>query len=252
MSAAGLKGAAGFLTVVGKGSSPDPRAFEWFPVVGALLGAVLGTIWWAAGHVFSTLVVAALVVGADLALTGLLHFDGLVDSADGLLAHLDRERRLEVMAEPGVGAFGVGVAGVVLIGRFAAVASLVPAGIADSLLVFGALWCTSRSLMILGAVSLRYARAGEGGGLATAFLPRGAASTRRTVAAGLVGLGVSLVAFIAWRPVGGAAAFGAEVVGAVGVLLLARRRIGGFTGDVLGAAGVIAETLGLLVAAAKW
>ncbi len=252
MSAAGWRGAASILTVVGKGSSPDPRAFEWFPVIGALLGAALGTIWWAAGHAFPTLVVAALVVGADLGLTGLLHFDGLVDSADGLLAHLDRERRLEVMAEPGVGAFGVGVAGAVLIGRFAAVASLAPAGIAVSVLLFGALWCTSRSLMILGAVCLPYARAGDGGGLATAFLPIGGASTRRTVVAGILGLLGSLVAFLVWRPVGGAAAFGAEVIGAVVVLLLARRRLGGFTGDVLGAAGVIAETLGLLVAAAKW
>src|SRR5208283_5219138 len=81
VSAAGWRGAASFLTVVGKGSSPDPRAFEWFPVIGALLGAALGTIWWAAGHAFPALAVAALVVGADLGLTGLLHFDGLVDSA---------------------------------------------------------------------------------------------------------------------------------------------------------------------------
>ena len=49
-----------------------------------------------------------------------------------------------------------------------------------------------------------------------------------------------------WRPVGGVVAFGAEVLAGTGVLLFARRRLGGFTGDVLGAAGVIVETVGLL------
>lgn len=248
----GWRGAAGFLTVVAKPTSPDARAFVWFPVVGALLGLVLGLLWWAVGHVFGSLVVAALVIAADLVLSGMLHVDGLIDSADGLLPHLERDRRLEVMAEPGVGAFGIGVAGAVLLARFAAVASLALTRISASLLVFGALWCASRSLMILGAVGLPYARAGEGGGLATAFLPDGDASKRRVTAAGFVGLGASAVALVAWRPVAGLAAFGAELAGGAGVLLLARRRIGGFTGDVLGAVGMIAETLGLIVAAAKW
>jgi len=53
---------------------------------------------------------AALVLVADLALTGMLHVDGLADAADGLLPHhRDTARRLEVMAAPNVGAFGVAV-----------------------------------------------------------------------------------------------------------------------------------------------
>ena len=50
----------------------------------------------------------------------------------------------------------------------------------------------------------------------------------------------------------GLAALGAELVGFALVVVLAHRRIGGFTGDVLGAAGVVGETVGLLVLAAKW
>jgi cobalamin synthase len=202
--------------------------------------------------VFPALVVAALVVGADLVLTGLLHMDGLVDSADGLLPHLGRERRLEVMSAPTVGAFGISVAGLFIVVRFAAVASLVPAGAARSALLFAGIWCTSRSIMILGAVVLPYARAGENHGLAAAFLPDDEASLRLTVTAGVLGLGASAAALGWWRPVGGLAAFGAALLGGALVLLLARRRIGGFTGDVLGAAGVVAETVGLIVAAAKW
>ena len=61
-----------------------------------------------------------------LALTGLLHVDWLIDSADGLLPHLDRERRLEIMAQPDVGAYGVAVAVVVIGLRYAALASMAP------------------------------------------------------------------------------------------------------------------------------
>ena len=57
---------------------------------------------------------------------------------------------------------------------------------------------------------------------------------------------------IAGRGLHGVAAVGAEVLAMVLVLALAQRRIGGFTGDVLGAAGVVGETVGLLVLAARW
>ncbi len=50
----------------------------------------------------------------------------------------------------------------------------------------------------------------------------------------------------------GLAAVGAAWVAMAGVMALAQRRIGGFTGDVLGAAGVVGETVGLLVLAARW
>jgi cobalamin synthase len=55
-----------------------------------------------------------------------------------------------------------------------------------------------------------------------------------------------------WAFPAGAAAAGAASVAFSGVMLLGVRRLGGFTGDVLGAAGLVAETVGLLVAAAKW
>jgi adenosylcobinamide-GDP ribazoletransferase len=55
-----------------------------------------------------------------------------------------------------------------------------------------------------------------------------------------------------WRPAAGAAAGAAALVAAGAVVVLARRRLGGYTGDVLGACGVVAETAGLIVAAARW
>jgi adenosylcobinamide-GDP ribazoletransferase len=85
---------------LGRSATPTPRALRWFPVVG--IASVRGRAdrgGWAT-NCSRRWCAAALAIGVDLALTGMLHFDGLVDSADGLLPHLSRERRLEVMRTP--------------------------------------------------------------------------------------------------------------------------------------------------------
>jgi adenosylcobinamide-GDP ribazoletransferase len=234
-----VRRALGFLTPFGGASVPDGRTLSWFPVVGALLGAALGGVWWGAQELWNPLVAAALVVAADLALTGLLHIDGLIDSADGLLPQLPRARRLEIMAEPTVGAYGAAVAVVALLLRFAALASL-----DANVLLLAGVWCGSRTVMAAGARALPYARAE--GGLASVFV----GGDWRPV--GLYGLiaAVSLGALSGGRQSELAVAIG--MAAGVGVLAVARRGLGGFTGDVLGAAGVVGETVALLVAAASW
>ena len=224
----GARQALSFLTPLGGSTTPSPRAMRWFPLVGAGIGAALGGIWWIAGELWPPLVAAAVVVAADLALTGLLHLDGLADSADGLLPHLSRERRLEVMAAPDVGAFGVGVVAAALLLRWSALATMKPS---PALLV--GVWCASRTLMATVAGTVPYARRE---GLATAFLDG--------AGVWLVAVGGAAVAVV----LAGWAALG--VLCGLAVVALAVRRIGGFTGDVLGAAGVVGEMAGLLVAAA--
>jgi len=232
--------ALAFLTPlpVGTTAPPDRRTLAWFPVVGALIGAVLGGVWWGAERLWPAPVAAALVVAADLALTGILHIDGLIDTADGLLPHLSRERRLAVMTQPDVGAFGVAVAIVVIGLRFAALASTKP-----SVLLLAGIWCASRTVMAVIAGALPYVR---DEGLAATV----AGTAWQPIA--LYGLiaSVSLGAFSGGRVQ--EAAVAATFAGGLAVALFARKRIGGFTGDVLGAAGVIGETVALVVASAKW
>ncbi|HJR24158.1 MAG TPA: adenosylcobinamide-GDP ribazoletransferase [Acidimicrobiales bacterium] len=241
--------ALGFLTITGRARRPSPAAVSWFPLAGTVVGLAVGTSWWVAGEIWSPAVAAAVVVAVDLALTGLLHLDGLADSADGLLPHLSRERRLAVMAEPTVGAFALGVVPVVLLLRWAALASLEP----DVLLVAG-LWCASRTLMAVALSVLPYARAE--GGLASAFLGADAdGADLRTpgpvaLATALIGGNLALVLVALGSSWAGAFGFAAAVVAGLLVLELARVRLGGHTGDVLGATGLVAETAGLLVAAA--
>src|SRR5205823_4134324 len=96
--AAVMRRAIAFLTPFGGAREPSPSALVWFPLVGALLGAALGVIWRVSDRLWYQGVSAALVIAADLAFTGMLHADGLVDSADGLLPPLaSPERRLAVM-----------------------------------------------------------------------------------------------------------------------------------------------------------
>jgi adenosylcobinamide-GDP ribazoletransferase len=206
--------------------------------VGALIGSLLGGVWWGAERLWPPVVAAGLVVAADLALTGMLHLDGLMDTADGLLSQLSRERRLEVMQQSDVGAYGVAIAVVVIGLRFAALASMQP-----SVLLLAGIWCASRTTMAVIAGAFPYVREH---GLASGM----AGGAWRPI--GLYGLiaSVSLGAFAGGRL--REAAVASAFVGAIAVALLARRRIGGYTGDVLGAAAVVGETVALVVASASW
>jgi adenosylcobinamide-GDP ribazoletransferase len=189
-------------------------------------------------------------VVADLALTGLLHFDGVADAGDGLLAPLSRERRLVAMSDPAIGAFGLLSVVAVLALRIGALEATRP-----SIIAISGLWCASRTLMVAISLVLPYARSN---GIVQAFLGSGWGSTsgatrRRGVLTSSVfaGLLVAATLLFSARSIRGVAALGAEVIGAGAVATLSWRRLGGYTGDVLGASGVVAETLGLLVLAMR-
>jgi adenosylcobinamide-GDP ribazoletransferase len=214
----------------------------WFPLVGAVLGLVTGAIWWLVAKAWPPLTAATLVVLADLVLTGGLHFDGLADADDGLIAPMPKERRLEAMADPAIGAFGALSIAVVLLLRFGALAELRPAP-----LVLGGLWCASRTSMVIIAESLPYARTS---GIVQSFLGTSTRSTRqRGFVLGASALGFLLAAALVALGLGtrGLLALVGELVAMALVAAFAWRRIGGFTGDVLGAAGVVGETVGLLI-----
>jgi adenosylcobinamide-GDP ribazoletransferase len=179
-------------------------------------------------------------VAVDLALTGLLHVDGLADAADGLLPPLPRERRLAIMRQPDIGAFGVATVVVVLGLRCAALAAVVP----PRPLLLAGLWALSRTGMAATVAFVPYAR--REGGLASRFRSR-----RPAALAVVVGVAIAVAALAGawgWR---GVVVGVVALVGGAGVVGLAVRRLGGFTGDVLGAAGLVAEVAGL-VAATGW
>jgi adenosylcobinamide-GDP ribazoletransferase len=245
-----MRRAVSFLTPFGGAADPAPSALAWFPVAGALIGLGVGAVWWGARQIWAAPAAAAVALIADAVLTGMLHLDGFADAADGLLPPLPRARRLEVMADPRLGAFGAAALAIVLLTRFGAFAAMAP-----NPLAVAALWCGSRTAMAVAALAVPYARPG---GLAEAFLARPATRPPRSraarawlwpallaVAGGLLAAGLAL----AGRGVQGLAAVGAEAIAAAAVVFFAYRRLEGFTGDVLGAAAVAGETAGLLTLA---
>jgi adenosylcobinamide-GDP ribazoletransferase len=242
-----MRRAMSFLTPFGGAADPAPSALAWFPAAGAIIGLAVGGIWWAARRAWAPPAAAAIAVIADAALTGMLHLDGFADAADGLLPPLPRARRLEVMADPRLGAFGVAGLAIVLLARFGAFASMMPSPVAVA-----GLWSGSRTAMAVTVRAVPYARPA---GLASAFRSAPAAGLARLAGPAVLGLAGGLLAVglaFAGRGAHGLAAVAAEAVAAAAVVLLAWRRLGGFTGDVLGAAAVAGETAGLLTLAWRW
>lgn len=233
-----LTSALGFLTVVGRSMTPTSASMTWFPVVGALIGGVVGVAWWGAGEIWPPFLAAVVAVAVDLALTGALHHDGLADAADGLLPHADRERRLSIMRQPDVGSFGVMALATVTLVRVGSLQAVEP----NPALLAG-LWCGSRTAMAAIARALPYARSS---GLAAPFVGGSAALV---VILGVL-IAVPLVAVA--HGIAGVAALAAVAAMTAAVAALAVRRLGGFTGDVLGAAGLLGESVGLLVVAGRW
>jgi adenosylcobinamide-GDP ribazoletransferase len=237
VNASALRSALAFLTVLpvaARDGAPGERLGRaLFPAVGLLLGlAAWGALWLgtlAAGPLFGA--VAALAALALL--TGGLHLDGLADCADGLLASGGRERRLEIMRDPRLGAFAVTALVLVLL---ADVALLQRLGVRAALPALVAAGAFSRLAMLAVLVALPYARER---GLGRAAAGRGPLDLA-------VGAVLTAPAFLLdWRHaavglVGAAAAAG--IVGA-----LAYRRIGGATGDVYGAVSEMGQ-LGVLLA----
>lgn len=212
-----------------------------YPLVGAGLAALAGGIGWGLSALgLPPGPVAALVIAAQILLTGALHEDGLADSADGLWGGWDKARRLEIMRDSRIGAYGVLALGLGVLLRWSCLAALLTlAGPGAMLAALVATGAVSRAAMVAVMASLPFARE-DGLSHSVGRVPRWAA----------IGAGLSMVV-IAGIALGLAALFAviAGLVSAEAARRLAFQRIGGQTGDILGATQQLAEIACLLVLA---
>ncbi len=205
----------------------------WFPLVGLLAGAVIAAMAWLLGLVLSPVLTAALTVILLAAVSGGFHLDGLSDTADGFLSSRPRERILEIMKDSHVGAMGVIAIVCVLLVKFAALASTFGPGRAGPWAAAGLAVLGGRCMMVVAMTLLPYAR--PEGGLGSIFY------RQRSVAA--AGLSVAVLASAA-LVVAGRAGVVAAVLALLVTMLFAlqcRRKIGGATGDTLGATCELVE-----------
>ena len=228
-----MREAVAFLTRLPVGGGAlSPRSVLWFPLVGAALGALVGGAAVGLVGLVPPLLAGALAVALELALTGALHVDGLADSGDGLGGR-DRERELAIMRDHALGAYGASALVLDLIAKSAALAVLAERG---EVLPVVAAFAVSRAAALPLAAALPYART-EGAGRALDRLAP-------VVAAG----GVALAAVAA---VPAPATLGAGALVVVAIWWLARRRLGGVTGDVMGAGIELTATAALIAAVAS-
>jgi len=237
-----LLASLGFLTVLPVARRPlglPASGYALFPLVGLLLGGLLLGLDWLLSPALPPVARSALVVAALAGLTGALHLDGLADTADGLLAHADRSQRLRIMADPHNGAFGFVAVAVVLLLKWAALIPLEGWLRGGALLLAPAL---ARGGILLPLSLFPPAREeGMGAAVARALRPRQA----------LLGLGLTAALSLAiFWPFGALLALAALAV-AWGLGRLATARLGGTTGDVLGAAIELAEATVLLLCASS-
>lgn len=233
-----------FFTRIPVPSLPDFReedlanSSRWFPAVGLLVGAIQAAVLVLAAALLPPLAAGLLALAAALMTTGAFHEDGLADSFDGLGGGYTREKVLEIMQDSRIGTFGAAALLLALAMQAVALAEL--PGIATILAAHAA----SRFAAVTLLATHDYARS-EGPSRAKPL-------ATRIGAGGLTWAGLCALLPLLFMP------WAAAVAMLAGMLLarlwwgrVCQRRLGGYTGDMLGACQQLCFTAGLLAAVAQ-
>jgi adenosylcobinamide-GDP ribazoletransferase len=238
--------ATGLLTRLPVGvATPEPGAVAaagWaFPLVGAGIGALCAFAYFVAGLCgLADPIAALLTLAVGLAVTGAIHEDGLADTVDGFGGGRDRDQKLAIMRDSRHGSFGI-LALVFSIGLRATALAAIGEPI-HAALALVAVHAASRGMLPMAMFALSPART-DGLGF-TAGRP----SRPVAIIAAVIGGAIALAAL---GPGRGAVALLLAGIAIALMAVLARRQIGGYTGDVLGAFQQIGEIVMLLVAAVR-
>lgn len=231
------------LTIIsfpGKDDQDLSKSLPWFPVIGLALGLILygiARLWMLLPFSQWSACAALLILVAEVYVTRGLHLDGLADWADSIGGLFQRERRLAIMKDPGLGTFGVLALIIAFMAKWLAIERLLVSGTIIWLLVIFSL---SRNMMVELITTLPYAREEEG--IAKAFV--NGASHRQRLASHII----TLICCLIFGPLGLAFFM---LAGAITWLLrrVYLNQFGGITGDLLGAANEIIEICLLIICA---
>ncbi len=234
-----------FLTSLPVNLRAEPQPTDWgrsalaYPLIGLLIGLLLAALQRLLGHA-DPLLQAALLTALWALVTGGLHLDGLADSADAWVGgHGDRARTLAIMKDPRSGPAGVAAIVLVLLVKFAALATLVKAGAWPALLLAPLLGRTSLLALL---PTTPYVRPGGLGAAISACLPK-------TAALLVLILVIGAIPLLAGQS--GALALAGAVPAWLALRWATMRRLGGMTGDTMGAMVELTELATLIALASQ-
>ncbi|MFD0711419.1 adenosylcobinamide-GDP ribazoletransferase [Paenibacillus sp. GCM10027626] len=229
------------------------RSTVYYPVVGLMIGLISAAAGMLLMHLFPPLVAAVFALIIWVALSGALHLDGLMDTADGVLSHRSRERMLEIMKDSRVGAMGVIAAVLLLLLKFVLLYELLgeyARGTVYIWLVAACIW--SRTWMVAAIAIWPSARGNEGMGALLA----GTGKKHLSAAVCIAALLTFALLYLSDFPPGSSLLFlfcsmcAAGIAGG-GIAWQLNRKLGGLTGDTYGAMNEMVECV-LLAAALGW
>lgn len=224
----------------GEGDRTLARAAIGFPVAGLVIGTLVALVWAVAAALLPALPAAGIAIAAGLLVTGALHEDGLSDCADGLGGSSSRERALEIMRDSRIGAFGA-AALIVTIGlRWAALGEF---GLLQGVWALLIAHTVSRAAILPALAFSSYARK-EGLG---STVSDGISGSQLALA-----LAISLLLSILFGGFDGLIAALLALAAAFAFLKYLEARLGGYTGDGLGAIQQIAEITVIVALCALW
>lgn len=224
-------------------SSTMKYAMCFFPLVGVLCGgAVWLWMWICAAVSLGTVLCAAVLTLLPILLSGGIHLDGLIDTGDALGSHQSPERRLEILKDSNVGAFGVIFCAAYLLLTFGFAAQFSAGASIPLLLCFG--YVLARGYSSFAIVSLRLAR---NTGLAHAFADSAAKKTVRAVS--ILWIAAAMAGMILLAPAAGTAASIASLLWFLILRRICYRKFGGLTGDLAGFLLCVMELIVLACAA---
>jgi len=210
------------------------RAAKFFPLVGVFVGCVSALIFVLTGMVWSGIVPALLATTASIALTGALHEDGLSDTADGLGGGTTLASRLAIMKDSRIGVYGVLAVGLGIALRVGALATLAePVGAA-------ALIACHTAARFPPMIALRTLdHIGDPASAKVSYL--GQPIRAGEIAFGAVIVLAGLLPLLAFSALAGVVGLALGALLVIWLCRLARRLVGGYTGDILGAVEQVFE-----------
>ncbi len=213
------------------------QAAGFYPLVGVLIGALLYGANYTLALIVPDALRAALILALWVLLSGALHLDGLLDAFDGILGGFTPQKRLEIMRDERIGAFGLSAGVILLLTKYAALSGFPQS--APELILIPAL---GRWGMTLAVFAFPYARPEGLGSAVKAHI-----TWKQVAPASLTAL------FAAWVCCHwlGLIALGSTLLLVWGVSAFVLRRIPGLTGDIYGAINELVE-LALTVIFAAW